>query len=67
MKINNTNWNEVLDSLGFTEQKNCSFGGMVVYDDNGIPMWTYETEEEKYRLYHFFCGGVYWKLHMELK
>lgn len=67
MKVNQTKWNECLESLGFTEQKNTSFGGMVVFNDDGIPMWTYETEEEKYKLYIFFRGAVYWKIHTEFK
>lgn len=63
MNINNNDWNECLESLGFTEQKNEQFGGMVIFDDNNIPMWTYETEEEKGKLYLFFSGAVYWKIH----
>lgn len=67
MKVNQKNWDECLESLGFVEQKNASFGGMVVFNDDGIPMWAYETEEEKERLYAFFRGAVYWKIHTELK
>lgn len=67
MAVNKNNWNECLESLGFTEQQNTAFGGMVVYNDDGIPMWTYETEAEKEKLYAFFRGALYWKIHMELK
>ena len=57
------NWEGCLESLGFTEGKNVSFGGMVVYDNKGIPQWTYDTEEEKKQLYIFFSGAVYWQVH----
>ena len=67
MEFNEQNWNECLDSLGFTEGKNFSFGGMIIYDDNGIPKWTYNTEEEKERLYIFFSGAVYWQVHTMFK
>ena len=66
MKYSENNWKECLESLGFTEQKNHQFGGMVIYDDRLIPMWTYETEEEKEKLYIFFSGAAYWKVHMML-
>lgn len=58
------NWEGCLESLGFTEGKNLSFGGMIIYDDNGFPKWTYDTEEEKKQLYIFFSGAVYWKVHI---
>ena len=45
------NWNDCLESLGFTEQKNTSFGGMVILDDNGIPVWDYDNLERKELLY----------------
>lgn len=62
MNFTEKNWNECLESLGFIEQKN-SFGGMVVYNNNNIPCWTYTTKEEKEKLYLFFSGAVYWKIH----
>ena len=43
MDMTEKNWNECLESLGFIEQKN-SFGGMVVYNNNNIPCWTYTTK-----------------------
>lgn len=63
MEFNEKNWKDCLDSLGFKEGKNISFGGMVVYDDRDVPLWTYTTEEEKEKLYIFFNGAVYWKVH----
>lgn len=66
MKYSEKDWNECLESLGFTEQKNNQFGGMVVYNDKQIPCWTYETEEEKERLYIYLSGAVYWKIHTSL-
>ena len=63
MGFTEKNWKECLESLGFTEQKNNQFGGMEVYNDEGIPCWIYQTEEEKQELYIFFSGAVYWKIH----
>ena len=63
MEYNEQNWKWCLESLGFTEQKNNQFGGMVIFNDKQIPMWTYSTEEEKEKLYIFFCGMEYWKMH----
>ena len=34
MEFNETNWKECLEALNFTEDKNESFGGMVVYKEN---------------------------------
>lgn len=65
--ITNNDWKEVLESLGFTEQKNEQFSGMVIFNDKGIPSWTYETEEEKEKLYIFFNGAIYWKIHEAFK
>ena len=45
MEFNETNWKECLEALNFTEGKNESFGGMVVYDDKGIPQFDYDSEE----------------------
>lgn len=66
MKFNQENWNDCLKTLGFTEQKNSQFGGMVVYDDKNIPCWTYGTDDEKETLYIFLSGAAYWKMHIEL-
>ena len=44
MEFNETNWKECLEALNFTESKNESFGGMVVYDDKGIPKFDYDSE-----------------------
>lgn len=57
------NWNECLEALGFTEQRNISFGGMVIFDDKGIPVWDYDNLERKMLLYYFFSGAVYGKMH----
>ena len=67
LEFNEKNWEECLEALGFTEGKNCSFGGMIVYNDDNIPIWTYTTEEEKERLYIFFSGAVYWQVHTMCK
>lgn len=63
MKFNEENWQSVLESLNFKEQKNCSFGGMTVFNDNDIPCWTYTTKKEKEKLYIFLSGAVYWQVH----
>jgi hypothetical protein len=54
---NEQNWTDVLDSLGFTEQKNPN-GGMIVYNNEEVPMWRYEENETKEKLYYFFSGMV---------
>ena len=63
MKFTKTEWKQCLRELGFTERVNHQFGGMVVYNDKKIPQWTYETAEEQERLYIFFRGALYWKIH----
>lgn len=63
-EYNEQDWKDCLESLRFTEQKNYQFGGMVIFNDKQIPIWTYETEEEKEKLYIFFSGAVYWKNHI---
>ena len=47
INYNTQNWKECLESLGFTEVKNDSFGGIMILDDKGVPQWQYDTEEEK--------------------
>lgn len=64
MEFNETNWKECLESLNFTEGKNESFGGMVVYDDKGIPKFDYDSEERKRMLFIFLSGALYMKNHM---
>lgn len=64
-EFNEENWNDVLESLGFTEGDNLTFGGKVIYDDNDIPKWTYDNDDIEYKkqLYTFLSGAVYWKIH----
>ena len=64
MEFNETNWKECLKALNFTEDKNTSFGGMVVYDDKGIPKFDYDSEERKRLLFIFLNGALYMKIHM---
>ena len=64
MEFNETNWKECLEALNFTEGKNESFGGMVVYDDKGIPQFDYDSEERKRLLFIFLSGALYMKNHM---
>ena len=59
------NWKECLETLGFSEGKNISFGGMVVFDDRGIPVWDYDNLEKKKLLYYFFSGAVYGRMHFK--
>lgn len=67
MKYTKKNWIETLEGLGFTEQKNEKFGGMTVFNDKGVPCWNYITKEEKEKLYIFFNGAIYWKVHEMFK
>ena len=64
MEFNETNWKECLEALNFTEGKNESFGGMLVYDDKGIPQFDYDSEERKRSLFIFLSGALYMKNHM---
>jgi hypothetical protein len=63
LEYNEQNWKECLEALNFTEGKNVGFGGMVVYNDKGIPAFNYDSDERKQQLYLFLSGAVYWKLH----
>lgn len=66
MGFNQENWAEVLDSLGFTECKNPN--GKDCYDvlnEKGIPVWQYETEDAKEKLYYFFSGMIYQRIRRE--
>ena len=38
MEYNEQNWKELLEALHFTECRNEAFGGMMICDDNGIPV-----------------------------
>ena len=62
MEFSKDNWHMVLDDLEFCEQKNPN-GGYNIFNDFGCPVWQYENEKEKEKLYYFFSGAVYWKLH----
>ena len=66
MEYNEQNWKELLEALHFTEYKNESFGGMVICDDNGIPNWDYESddEERKRQIFLFLSGALYMKHHL---
>ena len=62
MEFNQQNWEEVLQALGFSEIKNPN--GANCYDvlnDRGIPIWQYDTEEKKEKMFYFFSGALYWK------
>lgn len=67
LEFNEQNWQECLEAIGLSERRNGQFGGMTIYDDKGIPFWTYVTEEEKRMAYHFFGGMAYQKMRMELE
>lgn len=64
MEFNETNWKGCLEALNFSEGKNETFGGMVVYDDKGIPQFDYDSEERKRLLFIFLSGALYMKIHM---
>lgn len=61
------NWNEVLKSLGYTEQKNPNrIDCYDIYDENGIPKWQYSGQDEKELWYYFFAGQAAMQLHTKL-
>ena len=64
MGFNETRWKECLEALNFSEGKTECFGGMVVYDDKGIPQFDYDSEERKRQLFVFLSGALYMKIHM---
>ena len=41
-----------------------AFGGMVICDDNGIPVWDYDNDERKKNLFMFLSGALYMKQHL---
>lgn len=66
MEYNEKNWKELLEALNFEESNNSSFGGKVIYDDKGVPKWTYNNDDEEYKksLFHFLSGALYMKMHI---
>ncbi len=64
MEYNEQNWKELLEALHFTECNNEAFGGMVICDDNGIPVWDYDNDERKKNLFMFLSGALYMKQHL---
>jgi hypothetical protein len=62
LEYSEENFQQCLESLGFTEEKNLSFGGYICYDDKRNPLWTYDEEQREW-LYMFLSGANYWKLH----
>lgn len=68
MQVNKKDWCEVLESLHFEEKDNVTFGGKVIYDDQGIPRWTYNDDNQEYKnsLFHFLQGALYMKLHLKI-
>ena len=49
MQVNKKDWCEVLESLHFEEKDNTTFGGKVIYDDKGVPRWTYNDDNQEYK------------------
>lgn len=68
MEYNEQNWKNVLKALHFKEENNATFGGKVIYDDNDIPRWSYDNDDEEYKekLYHFLAGAMWMRAHMEM-
>lgn len=64
MEYNEQNWKELLEALHFTECRNEAFGGMVICDDNKIPVWDYDNDERKKNLFMFLSGALYMKQHL---
>lgn len=66
MEYNEQSWKDLLESLHFKEWDNDSFGGKVLYDDKGIPMWTYDNNDEEYKrnLFIFLSGALYMMRHI---
>ena len=48
MEYNEQNWKELLEALHFKEHDNVSFGGKEILDDEGIPKWTYDSDNEEW-------------------
>ena len=64
MEFNHKNWKECLESLGFTSIKNPNGKDCYdVLDEKGIPRWQFDNIEQQEKLYYFFTGMVYWKIH----
>ena len=68
MQVNKKDSSEVLESLHFEEKDNTTFGGKVIYDDIGVPRWTYNDDNQEYKnsLFHFLQGALYMKLHLKI-
>jgi hypothetical protein len=66
MIYNEQNWKELLDALHFQECDNSSFGGKCIFNDKGIPEWTYDSNDEecKRNLFMFLTGALYMKHHL---
>ena len=62
MEYNEENWNSVLESLGYKEVR--GYGCYDILNEKGIPVWQYDNKEKKKRLYDFFRGALYMKLHI---
>lgn len=68
LNFSEANWQAVLSTLEFTEQKNPNgYDCYDVYDDNGLPLWQYTGKTEQEKLYHFFCGMALMKTRGEIK
>lgn len=68
MEYNEQNWKELLEALRYIEEDNVGFGGKVIYDDKGVPKWTYDSNDEEYKknLFIFLSGALYMKHHIEM-
>lgn len=66
MEYNEQNWKELLEALHFEEHDNVSFGGKEILDDEGMPKWTYDSDNEEYKrnLFIFLSGALYMKQHL---
>lgn len=67
MVYSKENWYVLLNSLGFKEESNTSFGGKVLYDDEDIPRWTYDENDAQYKehLFQFLNGALWMKWHIK--
>lgn len=61
-KMSDREWLDCLESLGYTEQKNPNgIDCFDVYNEDNLPIWQYEGNEQKEKLFYFFSGIVYAK------
>ena len=64
MYFTEENWLQLLEALSFTEQRNPNGKNCWdVYDDRGLPLFQYESDEEQEKIYYFLSGALYWKQH----